>query len=133
MISKLNSNLLITATFGTVFALLHFIQKQDEKYAYQIESIQRKLKIISNECERMKNQLEKIECDLGNLHHIASSSLHSDGDADFNVCKDADDCCVEYVENIEDYDHDVSISTRTRSRSHSLSSVLGSAKKLVFG
>lgn len=118
-ISKLNSPtnyVFITATFGILFSMLHFVHKQEEKYSSQFEIIQRKLKIISLECEDMRNQLEKMkEQQKNNESCMPHEREHED-----------EDYCVEEID-------DDDLTTRTRSRSHSLSSVLGTAKKLVFG
>ena len=126
-ISKLNLStnyVFITATFGILFSMLHFVQKQEEKYSFQIEIIQRNLKNISLECEDMRNQLEKMkEQQKCSQEYIPLSNIKIKLDTE-HECEDEDYC----VEEIDD-----DLTTRTRSRSHSLSSVLGTAKKLVFG
>jgi hypothetical protein len=123
----------ITATLGVLFSMLHFVQKQEEKYSNQIEIIQRKLRLISSECEDIRNQLEKMkERQKDNEKYIQLSELKlikTDTHEDEYKRNEDEEYCVEY--DVHDYDDDLSV--RNRSRSHSLSSVLGTAKKLVFG
>lgn len=149
--SNTGNNLLTVSLFGIIFGMIHFFGKEEEKRSQEMFDIQRKISNLSCLCKEMKEQLKNIQEQENTVKKFISLSDLSHKNVIDNNGVDYEECieqyieqfseqCVEHFVNVDINKHDYCAdlecemkSDSERKRSNSLSSILGSAKKMVFG
>jgi hypothetical protein len=141
-----SGNTMLTMTlFGVIFGLIHFFGREEEKHQKEILIMKRKIEDIRLLCKEMKDKIDKIQeqektakmfITLSDLAH--KKSENNDG-VDYEDCIEQyiEQCSVEQFIDIEEPKEmeiqESSDANSQRNRSNSLSSILGTAKKIVFG
>ena len=147
MSSNGNAVFHVTLLFGLFFGTFHYLSKEKEERNKEMSIIQRKISDLSSLCKEMKEEMMRIReeentvkrfISLSDLAHknvnVVEEKTNNDGD-------DFEDCIEQYIEQYaqefididKDDKEDCKDEPDGRNRSNSLSSMLGSAKKMVFG
>lgn len=140
-----NNNILtLTVTlFGLMYGVIHYLGKEEEKKYKEMLIMQRKMENLTELCKEMKEEIRKMQekektvqrfISLSDLAQgtrgVRGAELPDEDGVDYEECIEQymEHCSVEQFVDIEDAEND-----SQRNRSNSLSSLLGSAKKMVFG
>ncbi len=144
-LSNENAVFHVTVLFGLFFVTFHYLSKEKEEHEKEILIIQRKMSELSSLCKEMKEEIKRIReeektvkrfislSDLAHKNVVEENMINNDG-LDYQDCIEqfADQFIDVYNDNKNNNDKDGS-DVDERNRSNSLSSILGSAKKMVFG
>jgi hypothetical protein len=152
MTNNSENNILTVALLGIIFGMIHFFGKEDKKRCQEMSDINKKIANLASLCKEMKQELKNIQQQENTIKTFISLSdlAHKNNLIDNGV--EYEDCLEQYIEqfseqcveqfvdiNKDNQNKYISESESEiksdigRNRSNSLSSILGTAKKMVFG
>ena len=139
-----NNNIIIFTIFGVIYGFMHFLEKEQKKKHYEMLIMQRKIENLTHLCKEMKDEIRKMQEEENTAKRFISLSDLADKKHDNNNEDgiEYEECIEQFIEQCsteqfidveESKEIHESETASQRNRSNSLSSILGSAKKMVFG
>lgn len=155
-----NNNIIIFTVFGVIYGFIHFLEKEQKKKHHEMLIMQRKIENLTHLCKEMKEEIRKMQeeentakrfISLSDLAHRSMPSSFCQLEDNGGLQKPYDDgieyeeCIEQFIEQCSEHcaeqfidikdskDMQESDTGSQRNRSNSLSSILGTAKKMVFG
>lgn len=142
-----NNNIIIFTVFGVIYGFIHLLEKEQKKKHHEMLIMQRKIENLTHLCKEMKEEIRKMQeeentakrfISLSDLAHKKHDNNNEYG-IEYEECIEqfieqcSEHCVEQFIDVEESKEIHESETASQRNRSNSLSSILGSAKKMVFG